>query len=166
MAKASKRNRRRMQQSGMGGGFHVVLRLPKVARRLPTGPELDAATELRLRCVAYSYRAGVAAAVIAFGRSRATVSRWRQRYDPTDLRSRRPNRTRRRQGTAAQEGAVLALRERFPRTGKAKLVHLLRAQGVRLAASTIGRIVASLTRRRLLIEPHAVRVRHRRQARP
>lgn len=171
MAKQSKRNRRRMHQGGFGGGFQIVHRTPRTARRLPTAPELDTGTELRLRCVEHSYQEGVAAATRVFGRSRATVYRWRQRYDPTDLRSllphsRRPKRTRRQQWTAEQEAAILRLRHQFPRAGKAKLVHLLRAQGLLLPESTSGRMLASLRRRHLLIAPHVVRERKRHQARP
>ncbi len=171
MAKHSKRNRRRMQQSGLGSRLRVVHRMPKPARRLPNAPTLDAQMEFRLRCLEHAQRHGVAAAARVFGRSRATIYRWRQRYDPTDLRSlrphsRRPHRTRRQQWTPAQEAAVLALRRRHPRYGKAKLAHLLRAQAIALSESTIGRILASLTARRLLREPHAVRVRQRRPQRP
>lgn len=171
MAKHSKRTRRRMQQSGLGGRLKVVHRMPKLARRLPNAPTLDAETEFRLRCIEHAQTHGVAAAAATFKRSRATVYRWRKRYDPTDLRSlrprsRRPRRTRKRQWTPAQEQAVLDLRQRHPRYGKAKLVHLLRARGIDLSASTIGRILASLKRRNLLIEPHAVRVRQRRAQRP
>lgn len=171
MGKHSKRNRQRMQQSGLGSGLRVVYRLPKATRQLPHAPELDAETEFRLRCVEHAQRHGVAAAGAAFGRSRATIYRWRQRYDPTDLwslrpRSRRPARTRTRQWTPAQEQAVLELRQQYPRYGKAKLVHLLRAQGVFLSESMSGRILASLKQRNLLIEPHAVQVRQRRSQRP
>jgi transposase InsO family protein len=171
MGKHSKRNRQRMRQSGMGGGFAVVHRMPRLAQRLPNAPDLDPATELRLRCVEHAIKHGVAAAVEVFGRSRATIYRWLKRYDPTDLRSlrprsRRPHRTRKRQWTPAQEAAVLEGRHAHPRYGKAKLVYLLRAMGILLAESTIGRILASLTRRNLLIEPHAVRERKRRPVRP
>jgi transposase InsO family protein len=48
---------------------------------------------------------------------------------------------------------VRALREAWPRTGKAKLAHLLAGQGTMLSVSMVGRILASLRRRRLLIEP-------------
>lgn len=171
MGKHSKRNRQRMRQSGMGGGFAVVHRMPKLARQLPNAPDLDPATELRLRCVEHAQRHGVPAAAAVFGRSRATVYRWRTRYDPTDLRSlrprsRRPHRARTRQWTPAQEAAVLEGRLANPRYGKAKLHHLLRATGIMLAESTIGRMLASLKRRNLLIEPHAVRERKRRPVRP
>jgi transposase InsO family protein len=100
-----------------------------------------------------------------------TVYRWRKRYDPTDLRSvrsssRRPRRTLKRQWTAEREQAVRDLRDRFSRFGMAKLVHLLRATGMRLSESMIGRMLASLRRRKMLIEPHTVRERRRRPSRP
>ncbi len=42
MAKQSKRNRRRMHQAGMGGGFTVVRRVPiRVQRNLPNAPTLS-----------------------------------------------------------------------------------------------------------------------------
>jgi len=171
MVKHSKRARRRMQQSGMGGGFTIVHRLPRRPRQLPRAPRLSAELEFRLRCVECSYRDGVAVAAARFGRSRATVYRWRRRYDPTDLtslapRSRRPRRVRRATWSAAQEQAVLALREAHPRWGKEKLVRLLAAQGMLLSASMIGRILRSAKRRNLLIEPHAVRIRRPRSSRP
>lgn len=171
MTKHSKRHRRRMHQSGVGGGFQVVYRLPKQVRRLPDAPTLDAEMEFRLRCVEHAQRHGVAAAVTVFGRSRATVYRWATRDDPDDLRSlrprsRRPLHTRRRQWTAAEEQAVLAMRTAHPRYGKAKLRWLLRTEGIALAASRIGRILTSLKRRNLLIEPHGVRVRQPRPQRP
>ena len=171
MAKHSKFNRARMRQSGMGGGFTIVHRLPRRLRQLPGAPRLDAELEFRLRCVECSYRDGVAGAVQRFGRSRATIYRWRQRYRPDDLtslapRSRRPKRVRRATWSAAQEQAVLTLREAHPRFGKDKLHHLLARQGIRLAAAMIGRILSSARRRNLLIEPHAVRVRRPRPPRP
>lgn len=171
MAKHSKRSRYRMHQSGLGRRLKVVHRMPKLARRLPNVPALDAAMEFRLRCIEHAQQHGVLAAVAVFQRSRATVYRWLQRYDPTDLRSlrprsRRPKRTRARHWTPEQEQAVRDLRNQHPRYGKAKLVYLLRKTGIRLSESAIGRILASLKRRRLLIEPHAVRERTRRRQRP
>lgn len=171
MVKHSKRNRRRMAQSGLGGGFRVVSVQPRRPRQLPRAPKLSAALEFRLRCVECSYRDGVAVAADRFGRSRATIYRWRQRYRPADLsslapRSRRPKQVRRATWTPSQEQVVLALREAHPRFGKDKLHYLLAQQGIRLSASMIGRILASARRRHLLIEPHAVRVRHPRPQRP
>lgn len=171
MVKHSKRHRRRMQQSGLGGGFTIAHRLPRRCRQLPAAPRLDPVVEFRLRCVECSYRDGVSATAQRFGRSRATIYRWRRRYNPRDLTSlapgsRRPKRVRHAMWTAAQEQAVLTLREQHSRFGKAKLKLLLAQQGIELAASRIGRILASARRRQLLIEPHAVRVRRPRPQRP
>jgi transposase InsO family protein len=93
------------------------------------------------------------------------------RYEPDDLRSlqprsRRPRTTRKRQWTAAQEQAVRRLRETFPRYGKLKLQVLLAVEDLMLSASMIGRILASLRRRNLLIEPRTVRMRRPRPVRP
>jgi putative transposase len=171
MVKHSKRARRRLRQSGLGGGFRIVHRLPRAARQLPRGLRLTPALEFRLRCVECSHREGVTATAKRFRRSRATIYRWRARYDPKDLtslvpRSRRPKRVRRATWSAAQEQAVLSLREQHPRFGKDKLQHLLAGQGMRLSASMIGRILASARRRNLLIEPKAVPVRRARPQRP
>ncbi len=172
MAKHSKRNRRRMHQGGMGGGFTVVRRVPlRLQRGLPQPPTLSPEARFRLLGVPHAARPGVADAVIAFGVSRATVYRWLGRYRPDDLASlephaRRPRRVRRATWTVAQEEAVLALRQQFPRMGKGPLQILLRRQNIRLSASMTGRILGSLRRRVLLREPHAVRVRTRRPVRP
>ncbi len=172
MAKHSKRNRRRMHQTGMGGGFTVVRRVPiRVQRNLPHAPTLSADAYERLRLLEYAARTSVAEASIAFRVPVPTIYRWRTRYRPDDLtslecRSRRPKRTRRATWTAAQEQAVLALRRQYPRMGKMPLQVLLRGQGVRLSASMVGRILGSLWRRDLLREPHAVRVRKARPQRP
>lgn len=170
MSKHSKRNRRR-RQAGMGGGFAVVHRLPKRARTLPDAPSLTPVDEFRLRWIEHAQRTSVADAVRVFRRSRATVYRWLKRYLPGDLRSLRPRscrpkRTRRQQWTAAPEQALLRLRTAFPRSGKAKLRHLLAAEAMAVSASTIGRILRSPRRRQLLREPQAVRVRQRRPIRP
>ena len=172
MVKHSKRNRRRMHQAGMGGGFTVVRRVPvRVQQNLPQAPILSAEAHYRLRYLEHAARASVREASLVFGVPVSTIYRWRTRYRPDDLtslepHSRRPKRTRKQQWTAAQEQMVRDLRQQYPRMGKAKLHYLLRATGILLAESTIGRILASLKRRRLLVEPHAVRVRHARSQRP
>jgi transposase len=127
-----------LDQSGLGGGLTIVHRPPR----------LDPVTEYRLRCVECAQREGVTVAATRFGRSRATVYRWLRRYNPQDLtslapRSRRPKRVRRATWTAAQEQAVLRVREAHPRFGKVKLHHLLAQQGIPLSISMIGRILAS-----------------------
>lgn len=166
-----------VRRAGMGGAHTVAVRMPRAARRAMAAPTLSDRATFRLRCVEHARRAGVADAVVAFGVSRATVYRWRKRYDPQRLvsledRSRRPRTVRKRTWTAAQAEAVLALRTRHPRMGKAKLAVLLAARPdaaggpLRLSASMIGRILASLRARSLLREPRAVPVRRRRTARP
>lgn len=172
MAKHSKHNQRRMQQGGFGGGFTVVRAVPlAVQRGLPTPPTVSAEAHYRLRYLEHAARTSVREASVAFGVPGSTIYRWRARYRPDDLttlecRSRRPRTTRRHQWTAVQEQAVLTLRTQYPRMGKLPLQVLLRRQGVVLSASMIGRILGSLTRRRLLREPHAVRVRKARPQRP
>lgn len=172
MAKHSKRNRRRMHQSGLGGGLTVVRRLPvAIQRHLPAPPTLSDEAKVRLLCVEHAARTSVQAAALAFQVSVATVYRWRKQYRPEDLttlepRSRRPRTTRKHQWTAAQEQAVWALRQQHPRMGKCPLQVLLRTQGIQLSASMIGRILASLKRRQLLREPHAVHVKQPKPARP
>jgi putative transposase len=172
MAKHSKRNRRRMQQSGLGGGFRVGRTIPvSVQRQLPDAPVLSEEAKFRLLCMEHARRTSVAEAARIFHVPPSTLYRWRKRYDPDNLsrlepRSRRPNRIRQHQWIAAQEAAVLALRQQYPRYGKLKLQHLLTAQGTVLSASMIGRILASLRRRQLLREPHAVQRRTQRPPRP
>ena len=173
MSKHSKRNRRRMHQAGMGGSFAVVRRVPaRLQRHLPDAPTLSAEAHYRLRCLEHAARTSVREASRTFGVPVATIYRWRRRFRPDDLttlepRSRRPHRTRRATWTAAQEQAVLALRQEYPRMGKEPLRILLARQGVALSASMIGRILSGLRRRRrLLREPHAVRVRRERPQRP
>jgi len=62
---------------------------------------------------------------------------------------------------------VLALRQQYPRWGKAKLAVLLARQGIALSVSMVGRILRSLRQRRLLVEPRPARTTPRaRHARP
>ncbi len=172
MAKHSKGHRRRLHQAEMGGGFSVVRRVPRRFQRgLPQAPTLSAEARFRLLCLEQAARASVADAGLAFGVPRSTIYRWRKRYRSDDVtslepRSRRPKRVRRATWTAAQEQAVLALRQQYPRMGKGPLQVLVRRQGIVLSASMIGRMLGSLRRRNLLREPHAVRVRQRRPVRP
>jgi putative transposase len=172
MTKLSKRNRRRMHHGGMGGGFRVVRHVPRrVQRGLPQAPTLSPQARFRLLCVEHAARRGVKDASLAFAVPGSTIYRWRKQYRPADLtslepRSRRPTRVRRATWTAAQEQAVLALRQQHPRLGKDKLHHLLKAQGMVLSPSMIGRILGSLRRRSLLREPRAVRVRRSAPRRP
>lgn len=105
--------------------------------------------------------------------SRATLYRWRARWDSHDARSlqersRRPRRVRRPQWSRALVHAVRRARETYPRWGKEKLVVLLRREGFILSASTVGRLLAHLRRQGQLIEPRrrAMSAHKRRLARP
>jgi len=94
-----------------------------------------------------------------FGVSRATLYRWRRRFDPEDVRSleprsRRPRRLRKPLWTIELVQAVRRLRRKYPRWGRAKLTVLL----------AVGRILEDLHRRGVLVDPP---VRHRlRHGRP
>jgi putative transposase len=97
-----------------------------------------------------------------FGISPQTFYRWKNRYDPYDLttleeESRRPHRVRLRKTPRAVESRVLELRDRYPRWGREKLAVLLEREGIRLSGSTVGRVMARLRERGLLVEPENVR---------
>lgn len=71
----------------------------------------------------------------------------------TSTSARRPRRRRPPTWRAAVEGAVLRLRQQYPRWGKDKLVVLLRRQGPCLSTSMVGRILRRLRQRGVLVEP-------------
>src|SRR5271170_3951992 len=102
-----------------------------------------------------------------------TFYRWLRRYSPLDLstlesRSRRPRRLRQPTWDAALEQAVLKLRRQYPRWGKDKLAVLLRGAGHAISVSMVGRILARLKRRGVLVEPvsNAISARRRLATRP
>ena len=85
-------------------------------------------------------------ALRAIGWSRATYFRWAARYRQHGAHglaalSRRPQRTRSRQWTPAQQRQVWTLRRHYPFMGKRPLRVLLARQGVHLGESTVGRIL-------------------------
>lgn len=127
----------------------------------PLTPEV----EFRLQCVEYALETTTEAAVVVFHRSRATIDRWKHAYRTHGVRglipeSRRPNRTRKQQWSAAMEAAVLRLRQEHRGAGKEKICMLLAEEGMITSPSTVGRILASLKKRNLLQEPR-FRVRAR-----
>ncbi len=81
-----------------------------------------------------------------FGLSPDVFYRWRRRYDP-------------RQPQTPPEVVIRirALREQYPRWGKAKLAVLLQREGIRLSASTVGRVLQRLKRSGQLREPRTFR---------
>ena len=97
-----------------------------------------------------------------FGISAPTFYRWKTRYDPYDLttleeESRRPHKVQQSRTPGAIESRVLQLRERYPRWGREKLAVLLEREGIQLSGSTVGRVMARLRERGLLVEPENVR---------
>jgi putative transposase len=111
-----------------------------------------------------------------FGISKATLYRWHKSVDLKDVstlkeKSRRPRRLRKPFWTHEQVCAVRDLRIQYPCWGKDKLALLLRPQGIKLSASTVGRILSYLKRRgelhesprrtisvkRKVLRPYAVR---------
>lgn len=168
MAKHSNFNRRQLVQIGFGSQMRVR-RIP--GTRVPRLHSLSPEARQRLLCVEFSYRHSVTLAVDAFNVSRATVYRWRKRFNPHDLRSleprsRRPHRTRWKQWSPADEQLVLRLRQAHPGMGKFRLHLLANSEGRYISPSTIGRMLTSLMRRNLLPVSRRVRQIRRRQARP
>lgn len=93
-----------------------------------------------------------------FGISPKTFYRWKNRFDPYDLttleeESRRPRHVRQPQSPAAVVDAILELRTQYPRWGKKKLVVLLARKGLKVSASTVGRVMNRLKARGVLVEP-------------
>jgi len=93
-----------------------------------------------------------------FGISPDTFYRWKKQYRPGDLksleeRSHRPRRTRQPTWTPEVARAVIELRERYPRWGKAKLVRLLANAGVVVSESMVGRILKQAKENGVLREP-------------
>jgi len=104
-----------------------------------------------------------------FGISRDTFYRWKRRFKPRDLssledHSRRPLRVRKPTTAPRVIDKIRSLREKYPRWGKDKLAVLLRAEGIRVSASTVGRVVKRLLDRGLIREPAKLRrIRSRRR---
>ena len=103
-----------------------------------------------------------------FGISAQTFYRWKSRFDPYDLTtleasSRRPLHVRQPLVPASVQDRILALRTKYPRWGKDKLVVLVRKAGSSVSTSTVGRVLKRLKDRGVLVEP--VNVRQAKEAR-
>jgi putative transposase len=93
-----------------------------------------------------------------FGYSRPTIYAWLKREQhagPRGLadRSHRPHNLRKATWPQVLERKVLALRERYPRWGKDKLVVLLARDGSQCSTSMVGRILKHLKDSGQLVEP-------------
>jgi transposase InsO family protein len=106
-----------------------------------------------------------------FAISPQTFYRWKNRFDPYDLTtleaaSRRPHNVRKPTTPASVEEQVLKLRQQYPRWGKDKLAVLLEKRGIKISASTVGRIMKRLKARGVLVEPvNVVQAREARKRR-
>ena len=99
-----------------------------------------------------------------------TFYRWKKRYQPNNLksleeRSHRPKHVRQPTWSTQTVQAVLELREKYPRWGKAKLVRLLAEQGIVVSESMVGRIIKHLKDRGVLREPVCNYISARKRAR-
>jgi putative transposase len=93
-----------------------------------------------------------------FGISPQTFYRWKNRYNPYDLktlesRSSRPLRRRKPETPTEVEDRIKQLRRQYPRWGKDKLVILLSKEGIKISASTVGRVIKRLKECGILKEP-------------
>lgn len=153
----------------IGGWPRSLIRGAKVS-----GVELSPGARTRLQALTVWQQTGDSQLVTqVFGLSRATLYRWRHRYDPRALtsleaRSRRPHRVRQPQTAPAVVQRLQALRQQYPRWGREKLRVLLQREGIRLSAKTIDRVLARLRQRGQLVEAAraAISAHKRARARP
>jgi len=97
-----------------------------------------------------------------FAISRDTFYRWKRRFKRRDLssleeQSRRPMHLRKPTTAPRIVDRIRALREKYPRWGKDKLGVLLRAEGIKVSASTVGRVLKRLLSRGVIREPEKLR---------
>jgi len=171
MVQYTRSTRTRLAQTA-GSRVHLI-RHP-LARPKPAPPPVPLSREarVRLQVLEYARTHPVTVTCRRFGIARSTFYRWRARFDPRNLtslerRSSRPRRCRQPTWQPEHVAAVQRLRERYPRWGKAKLQRLLAQEGIVLSVATVGRILAHLKRRGLLVEPPRERLRpHARHTRP
>lgn len=172
MVKSTRSSRHALTVIGSGSSVNLSATLPISTRQVPHAHRLSKRAKQRLKWLDYRKTHTVTQTCRHFDIPRSTLNRWQQRFDPRDLssledRPSRPHTVRQRTWGVREVEAVLALRQQYPRWGKAKLAVLLARQGIVLAISMVGRILRSLHQRRLLVEPRPVRATARaRHARP
>src|SRR5215471_19300930 len=140
-----------MELTGLPWQFHPLAKYPPL--------DLSPKARDRLRALTlWQATADVALVSRTFQVSRATLYRWRARFDPQvpqtlQERSRRPHRVRAPPWPPGLVRAVRRLRQTSPRWGKDKLIVLVRREGFRASTSTVGRILTALKRHGQLVEP-------------
>ena len=153
----------------------IVTPLLRGTSRLRRIKELSREANQRLKWFDYYERCGHNARLTCrhIDISPQTFYRWKRRYDPGHLEtledhSHRPRQVRQPTYSVELVGAVVRLREKYPRWGKNKLVILLQAEGYRVSASTVGRILRYAKGRGILKEPipNYVSARKRLRKRP
>jgi putative transposase len=157
---------------------HLTTRLPRGTLRIAriVGSEPSPLALQRFAVVRWYEEHGrqVRLAARHFGYSPDTISRWTRAFAARRMpgledRSRRPKRVRLPTTPLAVVLRIKALRERYPRWGRAKLCVLLAREGIALSPKTIDRVLARLCRQGDLREPlvlkKAARARARRIAR-
>ena len=171
MPKYTRSTRARLAQTA-GSRVHLI-RHPLARQKPPAPVSLSREARVRLQVLEYARTHPVTVTCRRQGHARATFYRWRKRYDPHHLsslerRSCRPRRCRQPTWRPEHVAAVQRLRERYPRWGKTKLQVLLeQEEGIVLSVAMVGRILAHLKRRGLLVEPPRERLRpHARHTRP
>ena len=150
----------------------IAGKVPRARYLARGGAELSRVARARLQWMDfYRHHRNAALTCRRFGISRQTFYRWKRRYDPQQVRtledrSHRPHRLRQPTWTAELGEAVLRLRHQYPRWGKDKLGVLLRRQGRAVSTSMVGRILARLKQRGVLVEPTRSRLALGRHPRP
>ena len=133
-------------------------------RELVRRGEISKEAAKRLRWFDYYGQCGNARKTCRyFGISAQTFYRWKRRFDPWDLTtleegSRRPHSVRQPETPLRTIERIQALREKHPRWSRDKLAVLLKDEGIRVSGSTVGRVMARLRARGLLVEPENVRL--------
>jgi transposase len=130
-----------------------MLTVRRMPAELPRYHELSKDGKRRLSWIDFYFSHGKNASLTCrhFAISRDTLYRWLARFDPTDLsslndRSRAPKTRRGRTTQAEIIDAVLAVRDAHPEWSKYKIGVVVRARGVEVSDSTIGRLLLAYGR--------------------
>jgi transposase InsO family protein len=130
-----------------------MLPVSRMPAELPSYHELSKRGRQRLSWIDFYFAHQKNASLTCrhFAISRDTLYRWLRRYDSTDLstlndRSRAPRTKRGRTTPAPTIDAVLGVRDTHPEWSKYKIGVILRARGIEISDSTVGRLLRSYGR--------------------
>ena len=140
--------------------MHITKGTVRGIRHLAKVPELTKEARQRLKWMDYylEHKGNARLTCRHFDIAPQTFYRWKQRYNPLNLksleeRSRRPKHLRQPTWSTELVARVHQLREQYPRWGKDKLVVLLREENWQVSTSMVGRIIGHLKDRGVLREP-------------